>query len=547
MLDDVVKRGMAPNIARLISEGAAGRLRSTVPFATAPAWTTFMTGKNPGKNGVFDFVQLIPGTYQTTEFDTTLAVKEGGVDLSVMTSKQIAGTTIWDILTKVGMKMVVVHVPMTFPPTPVNGVMITGLGTPGPSSAFTHPKQLRERLLNEMGYSIHAHHLDVEGIEQQAFDDLCQTEEKRLEVALTLLHENDWDFAMVVFEGTDYVQHFFWKYADPSHPLHRPQEHAAHRDLIRRYYQKADSMIGRLLSSAPDANVLIMSDHGGGPLRARFCVNEWLCELGLIELSAPGPIVRTLRRLGVTKEKLYPLAVRLDLGRLVQRAPGPLRNIVPAQGHKLSEYDWKRTKAFGVSGWGMIYINVQGRHPMGCVDPGDEYRSTRQLIAERAKELRLPDGSEVSVDVHLREDLYWGEKADLAPDLVIRMEGVEFFEPIREGRPHGSLFIEPLSRKTGTHRPEGILVLSGPSIRREVKIEGAGIQDLAPTILYLLGIPVPRDMDGKILRESILPTLLMARPVEYSEALRHTEEGTRMSSEEEEIVKERLRGLGYID
>ena len=127
------------------------------------------------------------------------------------------------------------------------------------------------------------------------------------------------------------------------------------------------------------------------------------------------------------------------------------------------------------------------------------------------------------------------------------MEGVECFEPIRGDDERSSLFLDPMPRKTGTHRPYGILILAGPSIRRGVDLEGAAIQDLTPTVLYLLGLPIPGDMDGRVLRQAVRRDLLLALPIRRGDDTGSRGEDSSFTKEEEEIVKERLRGLGYID
>lgn len=507
------KKGKLPNLAKIIEEGVSGNLSSTFPPMTAPAWTSFMTGKNPGSTGVFDFVQRIPGKYETAKVNPDLAVEKGGVDFSLITANMIRSEKIWGLISKANKKVGILHMPMSYPPEEVNGFLVSGLGAPGPESEFTYPAELREKLINEYGYKMHVSILDIDGREDEALEDLFETEEKRKEVAIKLMNDHDWDFFMVVFEGMDYVSHFFWKFMDPRHPHHDPEKAKKYKDAIFKYYQKADSFVGEILKNVDeDTTVVLMSDHGGGPVYKNFFVNQWLMDLGLLKLREKPRYVDLMAKLGFNIEKIYPLLVKTLSAGLINKIPKNIRKLVPLAKYTLQDFDWSRTKAFSVTGWGMIYINLKGREPRGIVEPGKEYEELRNFITEKLYELHDPETGEKCVEeVFKKEEVYSGQYFDQAPDLGFRMEGIECLDFILSNNTH--LFIDSDKRKSGTHRKEGLMLIKGKGIKKGVKINGAAIIDIAPTILYIMGLPIPSDMDGKVLKDAIDSTYLESNPI----------------------------------
>lgn len=542
--------GELPNIRKLIKEGSSGNLKTTYPPMTAPAWTAYMTGKNPGNTGVFDFVQRIPGKYEKVEFNPLFGEKEGGIDFSVITANMIKSKKIWEIISEANKKVGVMHVPMTYPPDKVNGFFISGMGTPNPNSNFTYPAELRDRLINGLGYKIHTSFLNIDGIEDKAIADLHETEEKRAEVAIKMMKEHDWDFFMLVFEGTDYVQHFFWKFMDPLHPHHDPQKARLYKDAIFQFYKKADNLLGKILENIDDqVSVVVMSDHGGGPVYQKFYVNKWLMEIGLLELKTKLKHSNLLSKIGFNKDVVYYLLMKIISPKIIAKIPKKIRKTVPRANYTLDDFDWSKTKVFSTTGWGLIYVNLNGRDPQGIVKPGKEYEELRSFLIDELKKLKDPKTGRNVVDkIYKKEELYQGAFLDQAPDLAFWMEGIECLDEIPQG--NTPLFINSDKRKSGTHRREGIVLIKGNDIKKDNKIDGAQIIDLAPTILHMMGIPVLDDMDGKVLEEIFENGSLKRNKVVYTKAesknLESNEE-TVLSKADEEKIKERLRGLGYID
>lgn len=534
-----------PNLLKLKKNGTSGNLRSTIPSATAPAWSSFMTGKNPGNTGCFDFVQRVPNSYEVKAADFEIGKKNVGLDLAFITSTMIDSKKIWDLISEANKKVGVIHVPMTYPPHKVNGFMITGLGTPGPESNFTYPPELQKKLLNDFNYKMHVTELDVDGREDIALADLYNTEQKRAEITLNLMKNMDWDFFMVVFEGVDYIQHHFWKFMDKTHPHYNPEMAKKYGNAIFDYYQRVDGYIGEILENIDEnTTVIIMSDHGGGALTKNFYINQFLKDIGLLQVKEKSKKEKTLAKLGLRKDVLYRFLINFGLYKLIYKIPKFVRGLVPENEYTFSDFDWYKTKAFSVSGWGMIYINLKGREPNGIIEPGKEYEEIRNIILKKLYELEDPETGKRYVDkVFKKEDIYSGIYLDRAPDLVVKMNGIECLDRILDNKNvENKLFATAHKRKSGTHTENGIIIIKGNGIKKGYKVKNASIIDLMPTILYLLNIPIPSDIDGKVLNDIFEPTLLEENPIKYQDI----KTGGEYPSKDEDDVKARLKKKGFI-
>ncbi|VVB84521.1 Type I phosphodiesterase / nucleotide pyrophosphatase [uncultured archaeon] len=540
-----------PNLYKLMREGSSGRLRSTIPACTAPAWSAFMTGKNPGNTGCIDFIQRTSENYEPTVVDSEVGQKEGGVDFSIITSQMIGSKKLWDVISEAEMKVGVMHVPMTYPPHEVNGFMITGLGTPGIKSNFTYPEELRTRLVDEFNYKIHASILNINDKEDLALNDLYTTERKRKDIALNLMDTNDWDFFMIVFEGTDYIQHLFWKFMDPSNPQYNSEKAKKYGTAIFDYYKEADKFIGELSAKADDdTTIIIMSDHGGASLNKCFYMNKFLKDIGLLSIKERPGINKALARIGIKKEVLYNIILKLNLYKIIAKIPKSVKSKVSSNEYSISDVDWNKTKAFSVSGWGMIYINLKGREKNGIVMAGKEYEELRDDIRQKLLSLKDPDnGNAIFKKVLKKEEVYSGKYMNIVPDLICIMENIECLDFIPSDANEGLLIANKV-RRSGTHAKDGIIFVKGNGIRSAHSIENASIIDLMPTILYVLGIPIPSDMDGKLLEEIFDEKYIKSHPPKHIESsntpLTQSDVNDQLSKEDEEKIKERLKGLGYL-
>ena len=532
ILRPLAEEGRLPTLARLMREGVCGELTSTIPPITAAAWTSFATGKNPGKHGLVDFVYF----------------PNYGYSVSVASSKNRRAKAIWNILGEEGRKVGVVSVPMTYPPEPVNGFMVTGMMTPPSSKNFAYPPELMGELTREVGeYVIHAGEGVLPSDLERYLDKMRADIAIRVKCTLYLLRKYDPDFFMFVFGALDPLQHQFFNYIDvPS----QPSDGNEMRERILSVYEEVDARIAEILEMADeDTTLIFMSDHGFGPLEGFLHLNNWFLDKGYLTLKHDirSRVKYLLFRAGFTPEAAHNLArrLRLDLRRRVNRgrAYRKLQRIFLS----FEDIDWEATKAYALGHIGQIYINLRGRQPQGVVEPGAEYEELREKIGSELLDLVSPVTGERAIErVYKREEIYRGENLEQAPDLLLIPKG---FSHVAFGESEfgSNRLFGPTLGHTGHHRLNGILIMQGPEMRSGQTIEGANIVDLAPTILYAMGYPIPRDMDGRVLTEAFHPQFLEAQPISYGEAASAEEEQEKAYSEADETeVRERLKGLGYI-
>jgi len=532
-----IEDGTMPTLQRLMKKGASGVLTTTLPPISSSAWASFATGKNPGKHGLVDFVHPRENSYQ----------------ISIVSPQQRGSKAIWNLLSDQGRKVGIVGMPVTYPPEEVNGYMISDFLTPSASDDYTYPLSLRDELERAVGgFPL----LPDERYRSTKFTDrfiadMVTDVERRLDGALYLLDNKEWDFFFLLFWSSDMLQHETWRLLDESHPEHDPQAAEQYRGLVVDFHRRLDDAVGRLLAKVgPEDLVVVMSDHGFGPVHSFFLINNWLREIGLLKLKRR-PLTRlkyALFKLGFTPLGVFSLVKAMRLGFLrrrfrFQRGGGLMKRLFLS----FDDVDWPRTKAFAVGSFGQIYINQAGKRPQGTVQPGKEYQDLREEIAARALEIRDPRiGESVVERVYLREELYSGALLEKAPDLVLQSRNWEYmaFGHADFGASH---IVEPIFGMSGHHRPDGVVFLAGEGIKEGVKLEGASIMDLAPTILYSMGIHVPSDMDGRVLSEAFTAEFLSRVEVEYSDESTDREVGRDdYSEDDEEEIRERLRGLGYV-
>jgi len=532
-----IEDGTMPTLQRITKEGASGVLTTTLPPISSSAWASFATGKNPGKHGLVDFVHPRQNSYQ----------------ISIVSPQQRASKAIWNLLNASGRKVGIVGMPVTYPPEEVNGYMISDFLTPSASDDYTYPLSLADELKQAIGgFPL----LPDERYRSTKFTDrfiadMVEDVERRLDGALYLLDNKEWDFFFLLFWSNDMLQHEVWSLLDETHPHHDPESARKYRHLVIDFHRRLDQAVGRLMERlAPEDLVVVMSDHGFGPVHSFFLVNNWLLETGFLKLKKR-PLTQlkyALFKLGFTPLGVFRLVKALRLGFLrrrfrFQKGGGLMKRLFLS----FADVEWAHTKAFAVGSFGQIYINQVGKRPQGIVQAGSEYDQLRDGIAARALEIRDPaTGQPVVEKVYRREEIYSGPLVDKAPDLVLQSRNWEYmaFGHADFGASH---IVEPIVGMTGHHRPDGLAMLAGDGIKAGADLEGTSITDLAPTILYFLGIPIPSDMDGRVLTEAFTPEFQSAVSVEYTDE--HSDRPTgedQYSVEDEEEIKERLRGLGYV-
>lgn len=535
-----IDAGLMPTMARLQAEGAWGPLRTVAPPITAPAWTSFKTGMNPARHGVFEFMYRVEGSYTLTPVN----------------ARRCGARALWDLLGDAGQRVVVVNVPMTYPPHPVNGSMITGLFTPRGGNVwdvdFTYPPELRETLRQRYGrYVVHPTEVYARGQMDRMLQELSFALERRTDVMLDLLEEEQPDFAMVVYNGTDKIGHALWHCLDPQHPFHDPAEADQVGSAVPDYFQAVDRTLARVLDAVgDDTYVALMSDHGMGPIYRFVYLNNWLLEEGYLRLRSdlPTRLKKIAFRLGITPINVYDGLVKLGLARLRTKVNfAPRERLLSRFFLSLSNVDWSQTRAYSLGNIGQIYLNVRGREPEGIVERGAEYEAVREEIIAGLRQLRDPEtGTPIMTEIYRREELYDGPYMDEAPDIIMLPHKLEYQAAGTSAFMHNHVLGLPRGN-SGGHRMDGIWLLKGPGVQSGVRLEGAQITDLAPTLLHIHGLPVPEDMDGQVLHQAFEAGSALDHPARReSNAWVGRGGDGQYSAEEEEEIYQRLADLGYV-
>ncbi len=531
IIKPLVAQGKLPHLARLMREGTHGVLASPFPPITPTAWTSFMTGGTPGRHGIFDFEQAAWGSY----------------DFRPVPANQHGHKTLWRIAGEQGRTAVVIDVPFTYPPEPIRGYMITGYGTPvAGAPSFTHPPDLEQELAAACGECRPAIPESLPNLTPDFFREWDRLLDNRDCINDYLLREVDWDLYMIVFGVTDNVQHVLWNYLEPLHPDYHSKEGADFRARLFHYYERVDASIGRMLAHVDEGtHIVVMSDHGFGSVRPGLFLPGLLMEWGMLKFrqSALAGVGERAMRFVLNLYRRSP-RLRAMLNRMRTENKERLRsamtkaNLLPS----MDQVDWSQTKVFATRFGVNLFVNRVGRFPHGIVRPGAEYEALLQELEERLLGLRDEAlGTPVVKAVHRREALYRGEHTELGPDLVV--EWANLYDPAQDGRDGVRV-----PGVVGNHVPEGVYILHGPGVRPGATLD-AQITDIAPTVLYLMGLPVPSDMDGRVLLEALEPAYTQDHPVVAGEpaVVAGPVEGYSYSAEEQAQIEEQLRGLGYID
>jgi predicted AlkP superfamily phosphohydrolase/phosphomutase len=422
-IQQLFQAGELPNFRAIADEGALVQMDTTIPNVSSVAWSSFMTGQNPGKHNIYGFVDRQPGSFKTF----------------IPTSRNMRTPALWEILSAAGKRVFAMNVPVTYPSRTVNGIVVGCFLSPNVEKAA--PNAEVAQALKRLNYCVDADPWRARENKDSFLPHLDEVFERRIEAMRYFWRQEPWDFFMTHIMETDRLHHFFWEEME--------QRHAKYRPAFIDFYKRVDHVLGEVRSWLDENTTLvILSDHGFCSIKQEVYVNSWLHEAGYLDYARPQPE-------GFKDMAGSSAAYSLDPGR--------------------------------------IYLNVRGREPEGRVAPGAEYERVRREIAEAIVKMADPATGEPMVErVYTREELYHGPCAEVAPDLVLEM---------RAGYdPKGPFGKERLTFKgnalVGMHTtPDALLYVQGLSkIGRRPYIT-----DVAPTILDLLEVPVPADMDGRSL------------------------------------------------
>ncbi len=527
--------GELPVLARLMAAGTWGALRSTLPPATFPAWTSLVTGVNPGRHGVLDFVERVPGTFR----------------VRFVNGSQRRTPALWTRLSAAGRRVAAVTVPATYPPEPVNGVMVSGFDSPVTTrvdGSFVFPRAFHAELRRLVGRLPFADFQEVRTgprWHDRALASLLDGVERRATLTEALLRRERWDALMVVFGESDTVAHHFWRFHDPHSPRHAPGRHA---DAILRIYRALDAAVGRLVAAAGDACVAVVSDHGSGGASDRVVhLNRYLEQQGLLGFRPRGgAAARAARTLA-----LRAVPYRLQ-GVLVRRAPDAAGWL--EGGARFGGVDWSRTTAFSeeLDYHPSVWINLAGREPGGIV-PAADYHGTRDRVAAALAAWRDDEGRPVIARVWPREALYRGPATVRAPDLLLELAAPGGYTPscLRSAGPGRAVRRLPVAEHGagkgsglgGAHRRDGMFLFAGRGVRVAGAVAGAAIVDVLPTLLALGGWPLPLGLDGAPIAS------VLERPAQWEpDPLQETSRPPRPYGDgESREIAARLASLGYLE
>ncbi len=557
-LDPVLKSGRIPNFKRLFDNGVRSDCISTIPPLTPPAWSTMLTGANPGKHGIFDFLQ----PDESGAFRIVDANNRRRKSFLVHANEN-------DIQT------VSLLVPYTFPPEPdPTGLVVSGLGTPSAESDFIRPHEFRDPLLQNFPFLNEVDPTKDESIEtlhQRLLDMTVSTADLARH---SLIEFPDCGIIFTVFQATDLIPHFYSKYFDPDHPGYNADDHDiphAYRRSLARVYEAIDIYLGECLEDI-DRNggwVILVSDHGSQPLMGAIgkdaFISKWLednaylvtgGDKGRTKQAAKAQAGSIANRLLFLAKRYTPHGIRDAVNRLLgtrkEALVGKLSEIP-----FLEDIDWTLTTAFcAPGGYGVgLYINREGDFPHGIVPRGAEYHRIRDEIKKGFESLEIEPGVSLFNGVLTREEAVWGPATDLAPDLFLMWREDKRLKErnytLVDGRKLDPPGEKSGSRLTwcGTHRMEGLFAIAGEGVRSGVGLgKSPNLSDLLPTIHMLAGIPVPSDVDGNIITGAFEDEFLEAnKPGIGPTDDKKVDVSSITSQEESDKMINLLEGLGYLN
>ncbi len=528
VIDPLLEAGQLPTLRRLFESGSRGALRSTTPPITSQAWATAFTGVNAGRHGLWEFVERYDSGYR----------------LRLVNGSFRRAPAVWDYLSAAGRRVGVVNVPFTWPASDLHdGFMVSGFDAAGVEQGTVRPESIVKELRSRFGTFELDHRPPLLDNGDLDTDQVRRAAEQKVDITLWLAERFDPELLIMVFMAADHCAHYGW----------RDWAERGAESSLAEVYRILDAAAGRLLEGlGSEGDVLVLSDHGSGSLDGVINLNAWFAQEGFLHFA---PVASARQSGELARSALFKMIearARLPKGLrnfVKRRAPG-LRDRL----HELKEFtaiDWSRTKAFAYGYMGSVVLNVSGREREGIVQPGEDYDRVCDELTRRLLELRHPEsGEQIVTAVHRRDALFRGPEIEKVPDLIVEFAGDAWAGKanLRDRTPPVWDTLAPSGIPLqGAHRSEGIVALSGPSIRADATIS-ASIEDIASTVMYLSGAPVPMDLEGRVLEEALDPSLLAERPPEYSETGAVEIQGAQTySADEAAEVEDRLRDLGYVE
>ena len=508
-----INGGELPILRWLIKNGVSGDLRSSTPPLTFPAWKCYSTGKQPGKLGVYGLAAV--------DFDRR--------KIAPNNSTSFNGKEIWDYMSEEELKVCIINMPTTFPPKKVNGFMVCGPFSL--ASGDTFPEDLKKEIEDKYGYKTVPEYYMTR--EKKDLDSAKRVIGCRFRLAKDVIREKQIDFLHLTIFFTDTIQHFLWD-----------------SEEVKDIWKFIDREIGKIVSELDKTwDVIVMSDHGFTKMKGRLYLNTWLERRGYLELRSKfdfGDLLAILDRIGLGFNMIYRISRKLKVFPILKRVlpegrQRKLLRMIPGKmwGRKLEgmegKIDWNRSKVIPLAP--LIYFNSSGSDTLET-----------DVLIKKLKAVKNPKtGEKIIEGVYRREDIYWGEYVKKGPDLIIvPNRGYEISDILKRNVE----FSFEGKEWRGTHTQVGIFIAYGPDIGKGKRVKGMKVLDLAPTILHMMDVAISPDMDGKVLKEIFEEASDPARrQVRYRSFREEKKKARRFewTKDDEEVIKDRLRKLGYID
>lgn len=529
VLDDLMARGIMPNLVKFCREGVRTTMMSTIPPLTPPAWSTLVTGRTPGNHGVMCFIQ-----YANAESNNA----------QMVSSRQLTEPTIWAMVNKNGVRAGSLNFVAHNPAPKIDGWCIPGWVSWRWMRALSHPPGVIDRLKQDIpDFDVKKLALDFEeetkAVAGSELDDYgswidlhLDRERQWFNVAKDLIKTDPVGLFGIVFDGVDKLQHLLWHYLDPALAPEHPDEHFLRvRELTWSYFRHVDDLLGEAVSLWGDkSTIMICSDHGFTNSWEVLYINSWLAHHGYLTWNEGPPVEHN--------------------------------GVIPLEGKfsGVKEFDLEKTRAYCLTTTSNgVYINVKGQRDDTGIAPGD-YAALRDEIRQKLlTDCKDPEtGEPLVTGIWTREEAFSGPHMTNAPDLTLALRDFGFMSVRRTDVTSGQR-----PRPMGTHHPEGILIARGPGIRHNAKANTVNLTDVAPTVLYSMDMEIPSALEGRVIEDLFTPEFLAARKPKRAAATtaafgvasdahvngstgKSSGEGDGASEEDEEIL-EKMKALGYLD
>jgi len=527
----VLEENRLPNFRRVFDNGLITTMHSTIPYLTVPAWVCLLSGKKPGKLETFSFFTRRENTYTT-----------GPV---IMNWEK--WNPLWRILDANKCRSIFINVPTTFhPEKEFNGIFVSGPVMNTNPENIAYPPELNTKLLQD-GYMVD-YNFNLSEKPLKYMKRVMEYTEKKISFAKSMYEKEEWDVFMFVFYYIDRLLHYFWKYFDKSHPFYESKPE--YENIIYDFFKMIDDNLGYYLDNLPEnGNLFIVSDHGMGPNKYYVDLNYWLLKNNYMFLLDDSVKRINLSAFQSTSfyRNLRSIYLRFQGITLIKNLRNRFWDAIPKDVRSWKSVDWSKTKAYSI-GKNAVFLNLKGREPEGIINEGKEYEKVVDEIIHNLYELKDPDDNEQVIEkIWKGRDLYGDIRNNDMPDLVIEYRDGGFYTSIAKEAAPGLELFNYVPSNSAYHTINTIFGAYGPEINFNAVTDKINIYDVTPTLLHYMNVPVPDDIDGKVILDIFKEeTESRKRAIKYFNVGKKSSGKKALSEEEEKTIMENLKNLGYL-